>query len=71
MNSKEVDWMYFNDGTRACVGVQDVAKIIYHESFTHYVDVIFNNGEVHRCFGIREIKFKEKTTSADKDNTNN
>jgi len=71
MSSKEVDWVFFDNETRVYVGVQDVAKIIYHDGFTHYVDIIFNNGEVHRCFGIREIKFKEKTAPADKDNTNN
>ena len=56
---REVDWVLFNDGTKICVGVRDVVKIIYHEGHTHYVDVIFDNGEVHRCFGIDEIKFKE------------
>ena len=59
MKSREVDWVLFNDETKICVGVRDVVKILYHEGHTHYVDVIFDNGEVHRCFGINEIKFKE------------
>lgn len=60
MSSKEVDWVRFNNnGAKVYVGVQNVVKILYHEGHTHYVDVIFDNGEVHRCFGIEEIKFKE------------
>lgn len=62
MKSREVDWVRFNDGTKAWKGVHGVDKIIYYEDYTHFIDVIFNNGEVHRIFGIDGVKFKKATT---------
>lgn len=56
---REVDWVRFNNGTKIYVGVQNVVKILYYEGHTHYVDVIFDFGEVHRYFGIDGVKFKE------------